>query len=165
MREIRKKDVLPKAKDWKDQGKKWHFHLLSPNCIFNEKNDNDALILENSTDDQSYVLYTKQRQLKLGKTLIRLLHGNDILQNNKKIRQPQTEQFIKIVKRAEQMNKCGTPWHHHVFFPDCKYNDHVGQWNIVMEDSKQGSLLEAVYNLEPEDDLKIIEQLFYKQKK
>ena len=164
MDNIELKEVLNKAKEWQESEKSWHFHLLMPDCLFNESNDEHALVLENNTDEQQYVVYTEKRQMKLGEKLVKMLHGEKVLKGTKKNVKPKNEQLNTLVKRSEEMNKHDIPWHHHVFFPDCKYNDRIGLWNIVMEDKDKGQLLEATYETEPIEDLKIIEKLFFLQK-
>ncbi|MDD5567171.1 MAG: hypothetical protein PHH01_03160 [Patescibacteria group bacterium] len=164
MEEIAKKDALAKAKEWRAAGKIWHFHMLTPDCVFNESNDRHAVILENTEDEQIFVVYTDKRSLTMGKILLKLLHGSKVLDRPKRAAPPKNPELQKLLNRAKEMNRLGIPWHHHNLFPDCQFNDHVGQWNIVMEDKDKGNLLEAAYNTEPKEDIKEIERLFYAQK-
>ncbi|MBU0707840.1 hypothetical protein KKG41_05720 [Patescibacteria group bacterium] len=164
MEEIDLKEVLTKAKEWQTAEKRWHFHMLTPDCLFNDSNDKHSLVLENTSDDESFFVYTDKRQLAIGKKLVQLLHGEKILKQSDKAGPPQHPNIKKMVARAEDMNSKKISWHHHVFFPECRYNDQVGRWNIVMEDKDKGELLEATYDTEPVEDLKEIERLYYEQK-
>ncbi len=164
MEEITIKQLEEKAQELQNAEKRWHFHMLTPDCLFNESNDKHALVIEDTTDDQQYVAYSKNREFALGKKLLKLLHGGKVLTKSKKPSTIENPNLQKLIDRAKDINKKGLPWHHHVLFPDCQYNDRVGQWNIVMEDKEKGELLEASYDLEPTNDQNIIEQLFYDQK-
>jgi len=157
-------EIENKAIEWQKAEKRWHFHMLTPDCVFNESNKQHAVVLENSSDDQQYVAYTEKRNFSLGKKLVKLLHGSKILDQPKRAAPPKNPNLQKLIDRAKEMNKRGIPWHHHTLFPECIYNDRVGQWNIVMEDKNKGNLLEAAYDTEPKEDMKEIERLFYEQK-
>ena len=48
-------------------------------------------------------------------------------------------------------------------FPDCIFNGHGGKWNITFEDKENDTIIEALYDEEPVDDLRLIEVLFFQQ--
>ena len=52
------KRVVELAEQWQSEGKKWHFHMLTPDCVFNERNDKYAFVLENRSDQDTYVAYS-----------------------------------------------------------------------------------------------------------
>jgi hypothetical protein len=57
MEECTLEAALEKARTWQAQDKSWHFHLLTPDCWFNPRQDQYALVLENNTDAQTRACY------------------------------------------------------------------------------------------------------------
>jgi len=53
LEEISIEKVVKLAVQWQSEGKKWHFHMLTPDCIFNERNDKHAFVLENRIDQET----------------------------------------------------------------------------------------------------------------
>ena len=70
MKEITIEQAEEKAKEWQSQGKKWHFHMLTPDCVFNENKEKHAFVLENRTDDETFVVYSEKRYMDLGQKLV-----------------------------------------------------------------------------------------------
>ncbi len=95
--------------------KLWHYHLLTPTCRFNEGTTH-AFVMENNTDYEYFVYYSDEPAMELGKRLLSVLHGEDMLSEHTDAvaMLPSTE---KILRKAEQLNAQGAYWHHHVFFP------------------------------------------------
>lgn len=162
MKECSLETVIEKAKSWHAQGKAWHFHLLTPDCVFNSRHGY-ALVLENETDDQVYVAYSDQSPMEVDHELVILLYGDEILAEEKITSAPTNEQMQLILKKARELNERGTLWHHHMLPPVCIFNSHKGQWNVFFEDKKDNKVVEAVYDDEPVDDIRQIEVLFFAQ--
>lgn len=162
MKELSIEEIEKKAELLNKEDKQWHFHMLTPNCMFNKK-DKHAFVLENTSDSESFVFYSQERQMKSGKKLLQMLHGKEIL--GKKEQETSKEKIQIILKKAEEFNKRKILWHHHMLFPHCIFNKKIGKWNIVLEDKEKNKLLEASYDNEPKEDLNKVELLFYKQKK
>ena len=145
-----KKELEKIALELAKNKKQWHFHLLTPSCKFNKQKEH-AFIL----DDKP--------AMDLGKKLLSVLHGRDILGERSK-KSSISNSTRKILDRAKRLNNEGKHWHHHVFFPICLFNKHAGKWNITFEDQLTGVILESVSEVEPKDDQKEIETLYYLQK-
>ena len=163
MEECGLETVIKKAKLWQAQGKSWHFHLLTPDCVFNTRRHGYALALENETDGQAYVAYSDQSPMEADHELVILLYGDEILAEDKITSAPTNEQMQLILKRARELNERKISWHHHVLSPACIFNSHKGQWNIFFEDKRENEVVEAVYDGEPVDDIRQIEILFFAQ--
>jgi hypothetical protein len=155
------------AKKLDNASKKWHFHILSPGCIYNQK-VKFALVLENVSDDEQYVAYTVERPSKVGKRLVEMLHGKVV---SKSRRKPSKRSIKKLsndvqnmVVRMKQLNEAGVSWHHHMLFPDCLFNTNRGKWTIIFEDPEKREVQEYSSKKEPKAALKVIEPLFYAQK-
>jgi len=162
MQEITLQEIEEKAIGFADDNKSWHFHILTPACLFN-KSGKFAFILESSTDKEVFVNYSDVSVMNLGKTLLPYLHGQEIFKTSKK--ENGTHPLLNgILVRAKELNDNGKSWHHHMLFPDCIYNTHQGKWTIVFEDPETQEKKELVYINEPKDDLSQIEELYYKQK-
>ncbi len=165
MKEISIEKVVQLAKKWKAEEKSWHFHMLPPDCMFNKNKEKHAFVLENQSDNQTFVTYSDERYMKQGKLLVQLLHGEAITSKDKELQNHPSDRISDICQRAEELNSKSIQWHHHMLFPNCIFNEQKGKWNIVFEDKKRGELLEATYDSEPTDDLRAVEALYYEQKK
>ncbi len=160
------KEVKSKAKQFSESGKQWHFHILTPECQLNDKK-NYALVLENTSDNETFVRYSDEPYMNIGKELVKLLHGGDVVKDSQvevESDQP-SAQAAKILTKAQQLNEAGKSWHHHMLFPGCRFNTHPGKWVIMFEDKEAGQIIESVSSHEPKTDLQPIETLFYQQKK
>jgi hypothetical protein len=162
MEEITIENLLQKAAELHKQKKKWHFHILTPNCRFNKKPEMYSFILENESDSKSFIVYSKKRYLTEGKYLVMLLYGDSIL--DEKIDPCQSSQVIdQILKKARDCNAKGISWEHHLLFPNCILNAKKGKWINVFEDGTE--IIESITDDEPIEDLRKIERLYYSQKR
>ena len=162
MKPIKIQELVEKAKQLQAECKKWHFHMLTPDCVFNERKDKQAFVLENESDSEVFIVYSNERYMKEGKELVRLIHGNSII--NEDLKPKITDKNVELmIEKAKKLNENGTSWHHHILFPNCMFNKHKGKWCIVFEDKEQNKILEAVSDDEPKDNLRAIEILYYKQ--
>lgn len=158
-------DIQKLAEDYARNGKAWHFHILTPECQLNSSGKY-TLVLENTTDKKEHIVYSDTPFMDIGKTLVTLLHGNDVMKGEQETKpSPPSEMVIKIITRAKALTEKGVFWHHHVLFPGCEYNKHGNMWVIVFEDKEKGEIIESISNTEPKSDLQHIEGLFYSQKK
>lgn len=162
MKEVSIEEIETIARTLAREKKLWHYHLLTPTCRFNIAKKH-AFVVENNTDGIYFVYYSETPAMELGKKLLSVLHGDDILAKSVETAaiSPSTE---KILKKAEQLNAKGKYWHHHVFFPVCTYNNHPGKWNITFEDQEHGTVLESLNETNPKQDQTEIERLYYQQK-
>lgn len=137
--------------------------MFTPDCSLNERDDKHGLVLENRTDDQTWVIYSDHEQVKLGQALVKMLHGETILDKGKTSGSPTHPGLSKILKRIDRLNHGGDAWHHHMLFPDCIFNNHPGEWTILIEDESNGETIELLYDEEPVDDLRQIEIRYFGQ--
>lgn len=145
--------------------KSWHFHILSPTCQFNPKPDKFALVVEVVSEPLMIVAYQDERPSDAGKTLVALLHGSKVLQGNGEAQHIKHATTAAIIRRAMVLNEQQISWHHHMMFPKCAINPNPGKWNLTFEDPQTGEMLNATYDLEPIEDLKEVEALYYAQPK
>ena len=157
--------IKQKAREFAQNNKRWHFHILTLECQLNETRE-FALILENITDNEEFVSYSDKPYMGLGEELVKLLYGSDVITDNqeKKLGEPSIS-VKKMLKRAKELNQKGVFWHHHMLFPGCKFNQYKDKWVIVFEDKEQGKIIESISDIEPKNDLRHIERLFYSQKR
>ena len=162
MHEVSIEKIMKKAAELKGAGKKWHFHMLTPDCTLNEDKRRHAFVLENETDSETLVEYSSKRRMAEGKKLVKMLHGNEILGSSDS-RAEKGREFELMLKKAEELNRKGIHWHHHLLFPNCVFNRHNGKWCLIMEDRESGATIESLSKAEPKEKLKKIESLFYAQ--
>jgi len=151
-----------KARELSRANRKWHFHIFTPDCKLNEKKE-FAFIVEDASEGETYVHYSSVKLVDLGRELVQLLHGKDVLKKDAEASVSSPTIGI-IVDRAKDLNDSGKAWHHHMLFPDCDFNPHEGAWTLLFEDPVSVEVLESVTDEEPKKDLKEIESLFYAQK-
>ena len=164
MQESNFEEIEKLAKELHSQGKKWHFHMLTSDCIFNTNKSKHAFVFENTSENKNYVIYSDKRNMELGQKLVKLIHGDKILKKESSPNQSPNPTIKKVLDRAQQLNQKGILWHHHMFFPDCIFNEHKGKWVLVFEDPESQEKIELIYDKEPLDDLREIELLYYAQK-
>lgn len=159
-----KEDILKLAQEFSNKKLSWHFHILTPECKLNNS-DKYALILENGTENKSYVFFSESAEMDIGKQLVGLLHGKVTSKEENLItnyRPPAN--VLKIIEIAKDLMSKNKYWHHHMLFPDCIFNKNKGKWTIMFEDQENDKVIESVSDNEPKQDLKLIEPLFYSQK-
>lgn len=158
-------EIKKLAQEFAQAGKKWHFHILTPECQLNDTHKY-ALILENTTDKLEHSVLSDETYMSIGQELVKLLHGNDVVKKESETKPNEpSANILKILKRAKELMAKGVFWHHHMLFPGCKYNQHGTKWAIVFEDTEKNQIIESITDAEPKGDLRHIESLFYSQKK
>ncbi len=163
------------------EGKSWHFHLLTPACVFNEREDAHAFVLEDMTDGAVFVAYAvgetqsgdahtgyaavdlPARYMEIGEELVRVLYGDSILDMEQGTTASENADMQKILDRARELNEQGVPWHSHLLVPGCMFNQRPDRWGLVFEDSTSDEAVVVRYDQDPVDDLRRIEVLYYEQ--
>lgn len=169
MNKVTASKILKNAKKLGKDGKKWHFHILTPGCKFN-KDKRFALILENTSDNEQFIHFSLKKTAKTGQKLVELLHGKGISKNAKEVAQNTKEKKLshkveQMIKRATELNLKGFTWHHHVLFPHCMFNKDSRYWTLIFEDPLNNEVIEERFKEEPKEALSKIEPLYYAQKK
>lgn len=146
-------EIKKLAEQYSTAGNKWHFHILTPQCQLNKENKY-ALILENALNNTTHVCYSEEPYMSIGKELVRLLHGKDVIKNQQeKKKQPPSSGVEKLLIRAKQLNEQGKFWHHHMLFPYCRFNNNKNKWAIIFEEKENSEVIESVTDSEPKTDL------------
>ena len=101
MKEATIEKVQEKARLWQAQGKRWHFHMLTPGCVFNERRAKHAFVLENRTDHQTYVVYSDEPHMEADRELVRMLHGDTILDRDQGTTSSGNEKMQIVLQRAK----------------------------------------------------------------
>ncbi|MDP3741715.1 MAG: hypothetical protein Q8R15_00195 [Candidatus Micrarchaeota archaeon] len=157
--QVSKLSAIRKASRWQRGKVAWHFHLLSPGCLFNPTKTHE-LFLESSKGN--YVVRSHGTLTEIAKHLVQLLHGRDITEFSSS---PASGTVEKLLKQAKELNQRRVKWHHHLLFPHCMFNKKWGKWILAFEDPLNNKLTELVYPHFPEKDLRKVENLFYGQRK
>jgi hypothetical protein len=163
MQEITIEQACELAKTWQTAGESWHFHVLFPGCVFNTRSNQYAMALENRTTDQTYVVYSDIGFAKVSQELLKMQYGNNFLNKSQASVGHTTKQIKPIVDQCEVYSRDNILWHHHLFFPDCIFNEHPGKWNIVMEGSGQSKIMNALYDQQPVEDFQQLEIAYFKE--
>ena len=161
MREVTMEQIRSRALALNEEGIDWHFHILTPLCIFNQKKKY-AVILENLGNN--WVHYSEKKPSELGRELAPLMHKASVLDQATTDEDYRPTVAVKqMVSRAEKLNAAGVEWHHHVLPRSCKFNEDSANFTLVFEDPKIGVIKQSS-DIEPINDLKQIEPLFYNQR-
>ena len=97
------KELVEKAKGFQRDGKKWHFHMLTPDCMFNQRKNKHAFVLENTTDSEVFVTYSEKRYMKEGQDLVKLIHGESILEDKETGESKEDESIKIMLERAREL--------------------------------------------------------------
>ena len=74
MKEVKFDVILKNAKQCYKIKSKWHFHILMPGCMFNNKKK-FAIIFENEETKDQLISFFDERPLKDGEKLEALFYG------------------------------------------------------------------------------------------
>lgn len=155
---ISKLSAIRKAGRWQRTGAKWHFHLLSPGCLFNPTKWHE-LYLESSHGN--FLARSHRPLTDIARHLVQVLHGEKIARVTTS---PASGKISPLLKRAGHLSHKKVKWHHHLLFPHCMFNKQWGKWVLALEDPLNNKLIELVYPHFPQSDLIKVEKLFYSQK-
>lgn len=143
-------------------GKKWHLHVLSPDCVHNPEPGRYGLVIENDTDGITYLAFSSEFP-EADKDLVKILHGEDILDASKASGSGQGALPVsQLLSRVIELDASDADWHHHMHFPDCVFNPHRGRWSISVEDGN-GGMFSETYGEEPADILREIEVIYFRR--
>lgn len=148
-------DCLLLAKRLQAEGQPWHTHVLSPGCHHNPFPGVYAVVIE---DDAAGIIYMAEGDTgfpEVDKELVRMLHGDDILDAAALGERPDS----LLLEHLDRLQERKTPWHHHMHFPVCAFNPHPGRWSISIE--ARGYFLSEAYEDEPVDVLREVEVMYF----
>lgn len=161
MQELPIHEIRTRALRANENNESWHFHILTPACQFNPRQEY-AFIFE--LKDDVFVHYSRKPEDELGKELAPLMHKADVLSKPSASDYQLSETMKTIADRANELNREGIEWHHHLISSDCNFSSNESNYTLVFEDPENG-VIEQKSEHEPIDDLKILEPLFYSQKR
>lgn len=150
-----------KSRSWQINGDNWHFHVLSPACLFNTDRTKYALILENQTTGQICAVYSETGFSTLSQDMLKLLYGEKILARPDAPPNLPDKRIEQILNRCEESSRENIPWHHHMLFPDCVFNDEPGKWNLVLEIGREPQVINISFDQQPLAALKRIEIAYF----
>jgi hypothetical protein len=134
----------------------WHFHVLSPVCLYNPFPDHFALVIE---EDGNLPMIADAGTTfpEVDKDLVKLLHGQDIL--DARMTSDVTAASSRLLSHVKALQDAGEAWHHHMHFVGCVFNPHPGKWSISIE-SRDTFFAEA-YSEEPVEILREVEVIYF----
>jgi hypothetical protein len=135
----------------------WHHHVLFPGCAHNVF-EGYALVIEDDDEHRTYYAQTEQFP-EVDKDLVRMLHGDDILDGGSTSAGTGAAVGSPLVQRARDLVASDAQWHHHMCFPAGLLHPAPGRWTIVVESGL--STWADSYDDEPIDVLREIEVLFF----
>lgn|GEM_PF-820449 len=141
MNEISLKELQARIEREKEKTEiTWHFHVLPPHCYINPTAETQ-FIYENSSQKDYYRFENTEEGMNHGMPIehIDYLRGMD----------SGTTHMQNILLRAIKLNDLHYPWHIHVFFPHCFFNQHPEKWTLILEDPKNHVVLKTIQAEEP----------------
>jgi hypothetical protein len=163
MIEIPIQEIRHIAESWQAAGEQWHFHMLMPDCAFNKRGDQHALVLECPSLKKAYVYYSEEPQVETDHALLLLLYGDEILDKDMAALVAGSPEIQPILDRASELSARGIRWHHHMFVPGCIYSSDTDLWVIAFEDPEKDQVTKVQYDSDPKGDLRKLELLFFDQ--
>jgi hypothetical protein len=161
--EVPLKDCLSLGTRLIQEGHHVHFHVLSPDCKFNPDPDRYAFLIENNSEDITYLAFSESFP-EVDKDLTKLQFGDSILDEaSSRLAETGFVEHSIVLRRILDLQKEGRTWHHHMHFPRCVLNPQKGRWTISVEANGQPekSTVEA-YEERPTDILREIEILYFR---
>lgn len=155
MQVITASQIREKARELQQEGRNWHFHILYPGCVFNTQSHQYALVLEDRSSDQTFVTYSDKSFLKINRELLNIYYGDSYLENPIS-EYNQVNHASKLLDQVDVFRQNHIPWHHHMLFPDCIFNQYPGKWNIVLEGDRPNLIFNELFDDEP---LEVLRQL------
>ncbi len=153
---ISRLSAIRKAIRWTRNGVDWHFHLLSPGCLYNSTREHE-LFLESKFG--AFVARSWRSLVTIAKHLLHLLEKRNV----KRVSASSALGIGKVLLQAKHLNDKKIRWHHHLLYPHCVLNKKRGKWAIIFEDPLNNKVTELFYSSYPGKDLNKLELLFYKQ--
>ncbi|MES2436218.1 MAG: hypothetical protein V4586_20580 [Pseudomonadota bacterium] len=157
--EIALDDCLSLAQCLTKDGKHWHSHVLSPDCIQNPFAGVYALVIEDDHAQIPYIANSGTAFPEVDKDLVKMLHGADILDASKVASSSGTLHPSRLLTHLLALQADSVAWHHHMHFPSCAFNPHPGKWSISIESPEM--LVAEAFGAEPVDLLRQIEVLYF----
>lgn len=146
---------------WQDTAQRWHFHMLSPTCIFNPTfSMKHCIVLENDCASTAYLVLSDLPDMALGRDLAEMIHS-EVFETAQAT--PPESCLVNWTDRMTYLNSRGIPWHHHLLFPECAFNPHSGSWVLMFEDPDGTSPRLCVFSFMPQTEFGIIERLYWAQ--
>ncbi len=151
--------VLDVALSLRQDGKRWHSHVLSPGCAHNAYPGRFAVVVEDDQEGRACIAASSAFP-DVDRALVKLLHGDDILDKDKTAAATgATPPASGLPARLADIDRRGVGWHHHMHFPRCALSPEPGRWTISVE-SDEGAFYETFDN-EPVDVLRELEVLYF----
>ncbi len=151
--------IIKTAKLLNKENKKWHYHMLGKDCIFNDEKGKFNIIFEIEKTNEVLFSIFNEKPLLDSKKLADMMYGQNFLDI---VEKDNNKNFDSILKKAESLTERKIEWHHHHLHPNCIFNKYKGKHCIVLEDPETNQVLTAVYDKKPMSDLVKLEKLFYK---
>lgn len=141
-------------------GRTWHHHVLSPGCVYNPYPTGYALVMEDDSAGIAYIAPSNGFP-EVNKDLVRMLHGDDIL-DAAKVRAEAGTMETPLLRLVADLDAKGASWHHHMHFPSCVLSPHRGKWSIAIESA--GRAVYETYDHEPVETLRAVEVSYFRNR-
>jgi hypothetical protein len=169
MKHITFEALSNKATKFKQADIEWHFHMISPKCIFSQSKEQYQIIVENQSSDEVLSSYFSENPKKETRQMAELLYGPDFLTKEENTDEaiPVDQKFHKndafqtIMKAAKACRDSGAAWHNHHFPPQCILNVQEGKHCIVFEDETADEALYAYFEENPLEALSELEKIYF----
>jgi hypothetical protein len=140
-------------------GRKWHSHVFSPGCVQNPFDGVYAIVVEDDSSMTPYIAKGTYEFPDVDKELVKLLHGNDILDAAKATGGSEVAKTSLLLAHIMRLQEGEIAWHHHMHFPACAFNPMPGRWSISVEG--EGSFFAESFDSEPVDILREVEVIYF----
>lgn len=119
------------AESLQAQSRRWHSHVIWPGCLESPYPDY-AVVIEDPESGRSFISPSETFP-EVDKVLVRMLHGDDILDPRRKQGGSDAPVESKVLDAVRAAVADSAAWHHHMCFPDCVFNREPGKWTISVE--------------------------------
>ena len=109
---------------------RWHIHALNPGCAFNPKPSLFCFVIEDTDRAETWCAFSRQSFVETCKHVVQLLHGEAILDPQKRDRRALDHPLVQSVHEATRR---GAHWHHHMMMPGCVISPDPDSYVITLE--------------------------------
>lgn len=151
--------VLDIANGFRQAGRRWHSHVLSPDCAHNPYAGQFAIVIEDDKGQASIAVSTVFPEAD--RALVKMLHGDTITDraSSSAVTGATTSRASALPGRIAEIDRHRLAWHHHMHFPGCALSPRPSRWTVAVE-SDDGDFFET-FDGEPIDVLRELEVLYF----
>ncbi len=158
--ELAREEAVVKCKALAAADHAWHIHALHPDCLFNPRPDSYCFVVEDTDNQKTWCAFSNAPFTSECQELVQLLHGDTILDATHSEHDASEATIVRSAAEALAQNEA---WHHHMMKPGCILSPAPDKHVITLERAGRQDIETLVSGQAPDDVLREIELMYFKQ--